>query len=178
MRLARISGQRTPAAGMQIYLLAGGTSVLCAAVVVMALFVRPVEADTPLTRPVATLPPVPPAMLAPTIPARQSTRHDLLRGLATWYGEAFDGRLTASGNVFNMNELTACHPTLPFGTLVRVHNLRNHRSVVVRITDRGYLLKGRIIDVSLAAANELKMTNSGVAPVSLEVLALGPSRKH
>jgi rare lipoprotein A len=97
----------------------------------------------------------------------------LLRGIASWYGDQFDGRKTASGETFSMDEMTACHPTLPFGTEVRVVNLRNHKSVVVRITDRAALVKGRVIDLSYAAAEKLKMTQSGVARVSIEVLTLG-----
>jgi rare lipoprotein A len=97
----------------------------------------------------------------------------LLRGLATWYGTVFNGRLTASGERFDMNAMTACHPTLPFGSLVKVVNLKNRRSVVVRITDRGDLNEGRIIDLSFAAADKLAMTQTGVAPVVLEVLSKG-----
>jgi len=101
-------------------------------------------------------------------------RKALLRGLASWYGDAFDGRTTASGERFDMHAMTACHPTLPFGSLVRVVNLRNGRSVIVRITDRGELAEGRIIDLSFAAAEKLAMTNSGLAPVALDVLSRGP----
>ncbi len=72
-----------------------------------------------------------------------------------------------------MNAMTACHPSLPFGSLVKVINLRNKRSVVVRITDRGDLNAGRIIDLSYAAADKLAMTNTGLAPVVLEVLSKG-----
>jgi rare lipoprotein A len=86
----------------------------------------------------------------------------------------FNGRKTASGEKFDMNAMTACHPTLPFGSMVRVVNLRNKRSVVVRITDRGDLVdEGRIIDVSQAAAEKLAMTQSGLAHVNLEVISLG-----
>ena len=73
-----------------------------------------------------------------------------------------------------MNAMTACHPTLPFGSMVRVVNLRNKRSVVVRITDRGDLIdEGRVIDLSYAAAEKLAMTTSGLAHVDLEVISLG-----
>jgi len=72
-----------------------------------------------------------------------------------------------------MYAMTACHPTLPFGSLVRVVNLDNKRSVVVRITDRGYLYAGRILDLSYGAAQKLEMTKSGIAPVELEVISLG-----
>jgi len=100
-------------------------------------------------------------------------RVNLLRGIASWYGDQFDGRKSASGEQFSMDELTACHPTLPFGSEVRVVNLRNHKSVVVRITDRAELVKGRVIDLSYAAADKLNMTKTGIARVSIEVLSLG-----
>jgi len=97
----------------------------------------------------------------------------MLHGIASWYGGVFNGRHTASGERFDMYAMTACHPTLPFGSLVRVVNLENKRSVVVRITDRGYLFDGRVIDLSYAAAKKLSMTKSGLASVKLEVLSLG-----
>ena len=97
----------------------------------------------------------------------------MLRGIATWYGTVFNGRKTANGETYDMYAMTACHPTLPFGSLVRVVNLNNKRSVVVRITDRGYLSEGRIIDLSYAAADKLAMTEAGLAPVVLEVLSRG-----
>ena len=75
-----------------------------------------------------------------------------------------------------MYAMTACHPTLPFGTLVRVVNRDNHRSVVVRITDRGLLYDGRILDLSFGAAQKLAMTKGGLAQVDLEVISLGRSR--
>jgi rare lipoprotein A len=98
---------------------------------------------------------------------------DLLKGLASWYGGNFDGRMTASGERFDQYAMTACHPTLPFGTLVRVVNRTNGRSVVVRITDRGDLPKGRIIDLSYGAAEKLAMTHAGLAPVIVDVIARG-----
>ena len=97
----------------------------------------------------------------------------LFRGIASWYGSDFDGRKTASGETYSMDEMTACHPSLPFGSEVRVVNLRNHRSVIVRITDRAELVKGRVIDLSYAAAERLNMTKTGLARVSIEVLSLG-----
>jgi rare lipoprotein A len=96
-----------------------------------------------------------------------------LHGIASWYGGRFNGRHTASGERFDMNAMTACHPTLPFGTVVRVLNTENNRSVVVRITDRGALEEGRIIDLSLGAARKLEMTKAGLAPVVLQVISLG-----
>ena len=96
---------------------------------------------------------------------------DAVTGWASWYGPGFHGRLTANGERFNQYELTAAHRTLPFGTTVRVTNVNNGRSVVVRINDRGPFTGGRIIDLSVAAADAIGMIGSGVAPVKVEVLA-------
>ncbi len=76
-----------------------------------------------------------------------------------------------------MYAMTACHPTLPFGSVVRVVNLDNNKSVVVRITDRGYLFKGRIIDLSYGAARQLEMIKPGIVRVELEVISLGGSHR-
>lgn len=91
-------------------------------------------------------------------------------GTASYYGKAHHGKRTASGERFNQNALTAAHRTLAFGTRVRVTNLDNGRSVVVRINDRGPFGRGRIIDVSKAAAEQLNMLRSGTARVRLEGL--------
>jgi rare lipoprotein A len=99
-----------------------------------------------------------------------------LHGFASWYGKMFHGRRTASGERFNRNAMTACHPTLPFGSVVRVINLRNKRSVVVRITDRSNLIKGRIIDLSYGAAQKLAMAEYGLARVKLEVISMGDTQ--
>jgi rare lipoprotein A len=93
-------------------------------------------------------------------------------GMASWYGPGFHGRRSASGEVFNQNALTAAHRTLPFGTQVRVTNLNTGQSVVVRITDRGPHVRGRVIDLSAGAARTIGLISSGVAPVSLEVLGV------
>lgn len=89
-------------------------------------------------------------------------------GMASWYGKGFKGGKTASGERFKPEELTAAHRTLPFGTIVRVTNLRNKRHVAVRITNRGPFIRGRIIDLSPAAARELRIVRSGVARVRIE----------
>jgi rare lipoprotein A len=89
-------------------------------------------------------------------------------GIASWYGPRFHGKRTASGERFNTNELTAAHKTLPFGTRVRVKSLSNGKEVVVRINDRGPFVKGRIIDLSHAAAQMLGL--SGIKQVTLERL--------
>ncbi len=91
-------------------------------------------------------------------------------GLASWYGGKFQGRRTASGEIFDTNKLTAAHKTIPFGTLVRVINLENGKSAIVRINDRGPFVEGRIIDLSRAAALELGMTGIGVARVRIDPL--------
>jgi len=93
-----------------------------------------------------------------------------LTGMASWYGPGFHGNRSASGEIFNQNALTAAHRSLPFGTLVRVTNLDNGQSVVVRINDRGPFSHGRVIDLSAAAARAVGVFYAGVAPVRLEVL--------
>jgi len=92
-------------------------------------------------------------------------------GTASWYGEYFEGKPTASGEPYNMYELTAAHPTLPLGTFVKVTNLRNRRAVVVRINDRGPVVDGRIIDVSYSAAKVLNFHVQGVQRVRLDVVS-------
>jgi rare lipoprotein A len=92
------------------------------------------------------------------------------RGMASWYGEDFHGWVTANGEIYDMEALTAAHRTLPLGTEVRVTNAENGRQVHVRINDRGPYLYGRVIDLSLAAARELGMVDSGVAAVQIEVV--------
>lgn len=92
-----------------------------------------------------------------------------LTGKASWYGGYFHGRKTANGEIYNMYSLTAAHKSLPFGSVVKVTNLQNQKTVFVRINDRGPYIQGRHIDLSLAAAQKLGMVGSGVVPVKLEV---------
>ena len=92
-------------------------------------------------------------------------------GQASYYAAPYHGRATASGERFDTHKLTAAHRTLPFGTRVRVTNLRNGKSVVVTITDRGPFKKGRVIDVSEKAARELGFVRAGTAHVRVQVLA-------
>lgn len=91
-------------------------------------------------------------------------------GVASWYGPKFHGKLTANGEVYNMYSMTAAHRTLPFNTFLRVKNLENERSVVVRINDRGPFAKNRIIDLSKKAAAELDIIGAGTARVKLYVV--------
>ncbi|BCR22145.1 septal ring lytic transglycosylase RlpA family protein [Borrelia sp. HM] len=91
-------------------------------------------------------------------------------GLASWYGEAFHGKVTANGEKFDMTALTAAHKELPFNTVVKVTNLLNNRTVIVRINDRGPFRKDRIIDLSKSAAEKLDFLGIGVAPVKVEIV--------
>ena len=90
-------------------------------------------------------------------------------GTASWYGEYFQGKQTASGEPYDMHDLTAAHPTLPLGTFVKVTNLKNGRTVVVRINDRGPVVDGRIIDVSYNAARALGFRERGIQRVRLDI---------
>jgi rare lipoprotein A len=94
-------------------------------------------------------------------------------GLASYYSDRFHGRRTASGERYNRDALTAVHNSFPFGTLLRVTNLRNHRSVLVRVNDRSSRRQGRLLDLSRRAARELGFVGTGLTLVKLEVVALG-----
>jgi rare lipoprotein A len=114
---------------------------------------------------IAPPPPAPPP--PPAAPVNQLRFSQT--GVASWYGREFDHRLTASGEHFNMNGMTAAHRTLPLNTVVRVTNLENGKSVLVRINDRGPYTNGRIIDLSAGAARKLGMIDDGTTRVRLEV---------
>lgn len=103
---------------------------------------------------------------------REVSRGELLEsGEASWYGPGFHGNLTANGERYNQNSLTAAHRTLPFDTVVRVRNMDNDKYVDVRINDRGPYARGRIIDLSRRAAERIDMIDSGVAPVQLYIVS-------
>ena len=102
-----------------------------------------------------------------TAPAGDNFRQE---GIASWYGTEFDGRPTASGEVFNSSMFTAAHPSLPFGTYLLVTNRHNNKQVAVRVNDRGPFVASRIIDVSRAAAEQLDMLVTGTAPVLIETI--------
>jgi rare lipoprotein A len=91
-------------------------------------------------------------------------------GIASFYADKFHGRKTASGEIFHQDSLTAAHKSLPFGTLVKVTNLRNNQSVIVKVNDRGMKGTNRVIDLSKAAARELNMLGPGLVKVKVEVL--------
>lgn len=100
------------------------------------------------------------------------------KGVASWYGGKFQGRLTANGETFDTHKISAAHKSLPFNTLVRVTNLVNGKTVEVRINDRGPFVEGRIIDLSMAAAKEIDMLQSGIASVGLEIVKLGDGKTY
>ncbi len=100
--------------------------------------------------------------------------HYSRRGKASWYGEAFDGRLTANGEIYDMTQLTAAHPTMPLPSYARVTNLANGASVIVRVNDRGPYAHGRIMDLSKRAAEMLGYTQYGVANVQVEYVGKAP----
>jgi rare lipoprotein A len=97
------------------------------------------------------------------------------KGEASWYGPGFNGKQTASGEVYDMEAMTAAHRQLPFGTRVNVRNLDNGRETVVRVNDRGPFAHGRIIDLSKAGARAIGMLGTGVAEVQLEVVGAPPA---
>lgn len=123
---------------------------------------RPPQAPLPQARPTQ----------APMQLSREcrATRLYVEEGMASWYGRAHHGRRTASGQAFNMHRLTAAHRTLPFGTRIRVTNMRNGRSVVLIVNDRGPFVRGRFLDVSYRAARELHFVRAGLAPVRIEIM--------
>lgn len=110
-----------------------------------------------------------PAHPRPHSGSAQQDSYDIV-GNASWYGKPYHGRKTASGQVYNMYQMTAAHPTLPFGTRVVVTNLENGRSVIVRINDRGPFVRNRVIDVSRKAAGQLGFLNKGVTRVGVRII--------
>jgi len=162
-----------------------GTRTVFAAAVLMTLSAFAKETATvaiehPKANPahagiVPTVAPTPEASVkAPAVNVVTRTKVSALatltRGMASWYGKVLQGHRTASGRRFDMFELTAAHRSLPFGSKVKVTDLRNSKSVIVTITDRGELDPDRVIDLSYAAADKLGMLKAGIDPVKLEVL--------
>ena len=124
--------------------------------------------------PLIKAPEAPSEEVAPDVETPAATeaegRGPFQRGVASWYGLPFHGRKTANGERFDMNALTAAHPSLPFGTRVKVRSLVNGREVIVRINDRGPFAPGRIIDLSHAAARQIGLLGFGVKRVSLTLV--------
>lgn len=122
--------------------------------------------------PSASVPLSPPASLPPNLSQRPSV---VETGLASWYGPPYAGRKGADGTVYDQNAMTAAHLTLPMGSIVRVTNLTTNQSAVVKITDRGPFVHGRIIDLSLAAAKATGVYRAGIAKVRVEAWTPAPS---
>ena len=131
-------------------------------------------AQTPSTPP-AGAPTTPPAAAAPAPAAAPKT--DAMEGLAAVYSDKLAGRKTASGQVFSQSALTAAHPSLPFGTMVKVTNTKNDKTVEVKVNNRGPMQAGRVIDLSRAAASKIGIGKNGTAPVKLEVVGQAPAKK-
>ncbi|MEQ9617620.1 MAG: septal ring lytic transglycosylase RlpA family protein [Deltaproteobacteria bacterium] len=100
-----------------------------------------------------------------------SSEQPMQYGNASWYGKAFHGKKTASGKYYDMNEFTGAHRNLPFGTKVKVRNLRNGKEVIVEVNDRGPFVRSRVIDLSRAAAKAIGIVNRGIVRVSIEVIS-------
>jgi rare lipoprotein A len=129
----------------------------------------PTVTEAPASVPPAPAAPVPKAKRTKTPPTPAPAGYTE-EGNASWYGNPFNGRRAANGEIYDMYQLTAAHRTMPFETMVKVTNLNNGKSTTVRITDRGPFVDNRIIDLSLAAAREIESIGPGVVPVRLEVL--------
>ena len=115
-------------------------------------------------------------MLASTVPFASTTSADsgighVQKGIASYYHDSLHGRKTASGQRYNKHRLSAAHKTLPLGTKIRVTDTKTGRSIVVRVNDRGPFVKGRVVDLSKAAAQELGIINRGIAKVDVKVLS-------
>jgi rare lipoprotein A len=139
---------------------------------------RPAPASVPAPAPVSPTVPVPSSdSVPPPVTALEASGQD---GYATYVARSFHGRTSASGQRFDERQMVAAHRTLPFGSIVRVTNVRNGRTVTVRIVDRGPYGKnyreGTIIDLSRAAANQLRMVRDGQIPARLQVLELGEAK--
>jgi rare lipoprotein A len=131
-------------------------------------------APAPAAAPAAAAAPAPAPAAAPA-PAK-ATSGDVSEGKVAHYGRKFNGRKTASGERFNAGAMTMAHKTLPFGTLVKVTNLANKRSVVVRVNDRGPSTPDRVGDLTTAAGKKIRMMRSGVVDAKLEVVGMSKKR--
>jgi rare lipoprotein A len=123
-------------------------------------------------------PPAPTQSVAPVEKAAAQASPGAETGKLAWYGRKFAGRRTASGEAYNPDAMTMAHKTLPFGTRVKVTNVKSKKSVTLRVNDRGPTQADRVGDVSLAAARQLGMVRSGVIDAELEVVAEAPGKKR
>lgn len=136
---------------------------------IVCMFVMPSLQPTAKPAAMAADAAQPSGTLALALPAKPLKVWDCI---SSWYGADFDGLPTANGETYDMNAATAAHPTLPLGSVVRVINLRNHRSAIVRINDRGPFVEGRDLDVSYAVARRLGFAHRGLSRVRVELLEL------
>jgi rare lipoprotein A len=132
-------------------------------------------AAAPASAPAAAAP-APAAAPAATPAPAKATSGDMTEGKVAHYGRKFNGRKTASGERFSAGAMTMAHKTLPFGTLVKVTNLKNNRSVVVRVNDRGPSTPDRVGDLTTAAGKKIRMTRAGVVDAKLEVVGMSKNR--
>jgi len=151
---------------------------VCAALVTIST-AHSQQASAPAGLPAATPAPAPMAAPAPApkMTAPVASSGDASEGKVAHYGAKFNGRKTASGEVFNSNAMTMAHKTLPFGTRVKVTNLANKKSVVVRVNDRGPTSPDRIGDLTTGAARKIGMTKAGVVDARLEVVGQAKAGK-
>ena len=156
---------------MSLRLLAASTAALVLALTPLA---QAQTAAAPASAPAAAAP-APVAVPATAAPAKAASG-DVSEGKVAHYGRKFNGRKTASGERFNSGAMTMAHKTLPFGTLVKVTNLANKRSVVVRVNDRGPSTPDRVGDLTTGAASKIRMLRSGVVDAKLEVVGMSKKR--
>ena len=152
----------------------------CASIISAGCAHRTATSQPPVQAPpVQSIPgtevPSPPSSAPPAVERQPAIPGQYVEeGVASWYGDPFNGRHTSNGEIYDMHQFTAAHRTLPFGAIVRVTNLRNGKQAEVRITDRGPFVANRVIDLSLSAAQAIDMVGAGTAPVRLEILG-GPN---
>jgi rare lipoprotein A len=146
------------------------------AALVLALSPLANAQNAPAAAPEKAAASAPAAAPAPAAPAAAAPAADGLEGKVAYYGKKFNGRKTASGERFNAGAMTMAHKSLPFGTRVKVTNVKNKRSVVVRVNDRGPSTPDRIGDLSSSAASKIRMTRAGVIDAKLEVVGQPQAR--
>ena len=174
MNLRRRFPGREAAAGSLVALFGAAAALVpvCTPQDTLAISIPTITTNAaPAPQPVPSAVSEPAAKPVEVVFASCHDRRKLRMGYASWYGESSVFDRTANGEKFNEAELTAASRVLPFNTHLRVTNLRNGRSVVVRVNDRGPFLRGRVIDVTPAAATKLGMKRRGLAPVYIEILA-------
>jgi rare lipoprotein A len=153
------------------------TALVAAASTALTLAQSPAPAAPAPATPATAPAPAAPAATAASAAAPAAKSADAMEGLAAVYSDKLNGHKTASGQLLSQGALTAAHPSLPFGTEVKVTNTKNSKSVVVRINDRGPTQAGRVIDLTSAAAAKIGIGKNAMAPVRLDVVKEAPARK-